>query len=225
MNNRCWPRPRKAVQRKRSTLGCDEDDPRHGLDDDGRHRRVARTCRVCPGRFCRFFSYPALVVIVMATVAMAVAALFTEGNRSSGEREDRSNRRIFPLLALITVLAAWLPAWSDRHENLTLDHESMRWVGGLYIVGGAMRMWPVFVLGKRFSGLVTIQPGHTLVTTGIYRYIRHPRRTIVDAQLSRASRAQSASISESAKTSMPCSRSSAAVTPAPARRCPVKLPS
>ena len=35
-------------------------------------------------------------------------------------------------------------------------------------------LWPVFVLGRRFSGLVAIQSGHTLVTTGIYRVIRHP---------------------------------------------------
>ena len=32
----------------------------------------------------------------------------------------------------------------------------------------------MFVLGHRFSGLVAIQPGHELLTTGIYRVIRHP---------------------------------------------------
>jgi protein-S-isoprenylcysteine O-methyltransferase Ste14 len=30
------------------------------------------------------------------------------------------------------------------------------------------------VLGNRFSGLVAIQPGHTLVTTGVYRVVRNP---------------------------------------------------
>ena len=30
------------------------------------------------------------------------------------------------------------------------------------------------MLGHRFSGLVAIQPGHALVTTGIYSVIRHP---------------------------------------------------
>jgi len=40
--------------------------------------------------------------------------------------------------------------------------------------GGALRLWPVFVLGRRFSGLVAIQPGHTLVTSGIYRVVRNP---------------------------------------------------
>jgi protein-S-isoprenylcysteine O-methyltransferase Ste14 len=30
------------------------------------------------------------------------------------------------------------------------------------------------VLGHRFSGLVAIQPGHRLVTDGVYDVIRHP---------------------------------------------------
>jgi len=44
----------------------------------------------------------------------------------------------------------------------------------LFIVGGGLRLWPVFVLGHRFSGLVAIQPGHRLVTEGIYRHLRNP---------------------------------------------------
>ena len=44
----------------------------------------------------------------------------------------------------------------------------------LFAAGGVLRMWPVFVLGRRFSGLVVIQPDHTLVTTGIYSLIRNP---------------------------------------------------
>jgi len=57
----------------------------------------------------------------------------------------------------------------------TLDGDPTRWVGiFLYAAGGALRLWPVFVLGNRFSGLVAIQPGHTLKTDGVYRYIRNP---------------------------------------------------
>ena len=44
----------------------------------------------------------------------------------------------------------------------------------LFAAGGALRIWPVFVLGHRFSGLVAIQPGHRLVTSGVYGVIRHP---------------------------------------------------
>jgi protein-S-isoprenylcysteine O-methyltransferase Ste14 len=37
-----------------------------------------------------------------------------------------------------------------------------------------LRLWPVVVLGSRFSGLVAIQPNHRLVTGGLYGVIRHP---------------------------------------------------
>ena len=57
----------------------------------------------------------------------------------------------------------------------TFDGDSIRWIGvALFAAGGALRIWPVFVLGHRFSGLVAIQPGHRLVTTGLYGIIRHP---------------------------------------------------
>jgi protein-S-isoprenylcysteine O-methyltransferase Ste14 len=57
----------------------------------------------------------------------------------------------------------------------TLDGDAIRWLGvALFAAGGALRLWPVFVLGRRFSGLVAIQPGHTLVTHGVYSVIRHP---------------------------------------------------
>ena len=72
-------------------------------------------------------------------------------------------------------LLAYLPALTDRLDFWTFGGEAVRWIGVvLYIVGGVLRIWPVFVLGKRFSGLVAIQLGHTLVTDGIYRRIRNP---------------------------------------------------
>ena len=76
---------------------------------------------------------------------------------------------------MIGLLSAWLPAYTDRRELWTIDGDIVRWIGVvLYVGGGALRLWPVFVLGGRFSGLVAIQPGHTLVTEGIYRTIRNP---------------------------------------------------
>ncbi|MFJ2363601.1 methyltransferase family protein [Pseudomonas sp. NPDC087697] len=127
------------------------------------------------GGFAAFFSHPALVVIVLATLVMTGLALLTEGNLSSGEREDRANRWVLPVFGVIGLLSAFVPAYTDRVDFWTFGGEGIRWVGALlFIAGGALRMWPVFVLGKRFSGLVAIQPGHTLVTEGIYRTLRNP---------------------------------------------------
>ncbi|WP_176047636.1 isoprenylcysteine carboxylmethyltransferase family protein [Burkholderia sp. BCC1644] len=127
------------------------------------------------GGFNAFFSHPPLTVVVIATLVMAVAALFTEGNLSSGERENRDNRWVLAAFAVSGFLLAYLPALTDRLEVWTFGGDTVRWIGVvLFIAGGALRIWPVFVLGKRFSGLVAIQPGHTLVTDGIYRHIRNP---------------------------------------------------
>lgn len=127
------------------------------------------------GGFARFFSHGALVIVALATLAMAIASLFTEVNLSAGEREDRANRWVLPAFGVIGILSGFLPAYTDRIDFWTFGGEGTRWLGALlFIVGGALRMWPVFVLGRRFSGLVAIQPGHTLVTDGIYRTLRNP---------------------------------------------------
>ena len=127
------------------------------------------------GGLAAFFSHPARTVLAVASIVMASAAFFSDANLSSGEREDRSNRWIFPPLLVIGFLSAFLPAYTERKGWWLLDGDAVRWVGVfLYVAGGALRIWPVFVLGRRFSGLVAIQPGHELVTDGPYRFIRHP---------------------------------------------------
>jgi protein-S-isoprenylcysteine O-methyltransferase Ste14 len=76
---------------------------------------------------------------------------------------------------MIGLLDAYLPAYTDRKEFWIIDGDAIRWLGVvLFAGGGVLRIWPVFVLGHRFSGLVAIQPAHTLVTSGIYGVIRHP---------------------------------------------------
>ena len=127
------------------------------------------------GGVSAFFAHPALAAVAIATLVMTVVGLLTRANLSTGEREDRSNRWVLAALAVLGVLAAYLPALTDRLDVWTLDGDAVRWTGVvLYVLGGALRMWPVFVLGYRFSGLVAIQPGHTLVTTGLYSVVRNP---------------------------------------------------
>jgi protein-S-isoprenylcysteine O-methyltransferase Ste14 len=122
-----------------------------------------------------YFSHPPLIALAIGTFALAGAALFAGGNLSPGEREDRGNRWVIVAFGLLGLLAGYLPAYADRNEWWTIDGDAVRWLGVvLFLAGGALRLWPVFVLGRRFSGLVAIQPGHTLVTSGIYGVIRHP---------------------------------------------------
>ena len=127
------------------------------------------------GGWSAFFSHPALVALAIVTILLTAIALLSEGNLSPGEREDRGNRWVFIVFGLISILIAYLPAYTDRKGIFVLDGDAMRWLGiVLFTAGGALRLWPVFVLGRRFSGLVAIQPDHQLVTSGIYSRIRNP---------------------------------------------------
>jgi protein-S-isoprenylcysteine O-methyltransferase Ste14 len=122
-----------------------------------------------------FFSHRALIALTLVVSLMAGVSLFAGGNLSPGEREDRGNRWVLAAFGLIGLLISYLPAYTDRKEFWTLDGDTIRWVGVvLFVAGGALRLWPVWVLGRRFSGLVAIQPGHTLVTSGVYGVTRHP---------------------------------------------------
>jgi protein-S-isoprenylcysteine O-methyltransferase Ste14 len=127
------------------------------------------------GGFTPFFSHPPLVALAFATAVLVIVAYFAGGNVSSGVREDRGNRWVVLGFTVIGLLLGFVPAYTDRLNFWTIDGDTTRWFGiAIYLIGGAIRLWPVFVLGHRFSGLVAIQRDHTLVTNGIYRVIRHP---------------------------------------------------
>jgi protein-S-isoprenylcysteine O-methyltransferase Ste14 len=122
-----------------------------------------------------FMSSPPLLALVIITLAFTVLSMFSEGNISSGEHEDRSNRWVILAIVALGFVTAFVAPYTDRIGFLTIDGDATRWLGiAILFVGSIVRIAPVFVLGRRFSGLVAIQPGHRLVTTGLYRVIRHP---------------------------------------------------
>jgi protein-S-isoprenylcysteine O-methyltransferase Ste14 len=127
------------------------------------------------GGFAAFFCRPAFIVLTIVLAALAVAGVFAGGNLSAGVREDRDNRWVLIFFFSTGIALGYVPAVTDRLDVWTIDDNHVRWLGVvMFGLGGVLRLWPVYVLGDRFSGLVAIQPGHTLVTTGIYSNIRNP---------------------------------------------------
>ncbi len=127
------------------------------------------------GGFTAFFSHPPLIALTVLLFGFALVALFAGGNLSSGVREDRSNRWVLWVISVLGLAGGYVPAWCDSHGVWVLDGDAVRWAGVLIVaIGATLRIAPVFVLGNRFSGLAAIQPGHALVTSGLYGTIRHP---------------------------------------------------
>jgi protein-S-isoprenylcysteine O-methyltransferase Ste14 len=127
------------------------------------------------GGVAEFFAHAPLVALTFVLGVLVIGSLFAGGNLSPGVEEDRDNRWVIAAFVLVGVLDGFLPAWADRNEFWIIDGETIRWIGVvLFAAGGVLRIWPVHVLGNRFSGLVAIQPDHTLETRGIYCFIRNP---------------------------------------------------
>jgi protein-S-isoprenylcysteine O-methyltransferase Ste14 len=121
-------------------------------------------------------AHPPLIVLALVLLALMIAGLFAPGGSlSQGMQEDRSNRWVLLAFFALGIIGGYVPAYTDRIDFWVVDGDASRWSGvALFAAGGALRLWPVYVLRNRFSGLVAIQPDHRLETSGIYGFIRHP---------------------------------------------------
>jgi protein-S-isoprenylcysteine O-methyltransferase Ste14 len=88
--------------------------------------------------------------------------------------------RLFGLLAW-AVLAAYLmnPAWVSGTSLLLPDW--MRWTGAaiVLILVPSLLLWTFRSLGKNLTDTVVTRREHTLVTSGPYRWVRHPFYIVV----------------------------------------------
>jgi protein-S-isoprenylcysteine O-methyltransferase Ste14 len=89
------------------------------------------------------------------------------------EREDR----VFVVLAsLIFSLALLVSFWEFvAVQGLIFRLSALSVLGFiLFVVGVAIRLAGKRALGKYYSYGLRVLPDHKLVTSGIYRYVRHP---------------------------------------------------
>ena len=99
-------------------------------------------------------------------------------NLSKGEENKRVRRQSVVLLVLAPLLFGmlfFLPFADRRSIGVMMAGQGLRWLGLLlYGLGLALMSWARNLLGRMYSGEVTIQKSHQLIKTGPYRYIRHP---------------------------------------------------
>jgi protein-S-isoprenylcysteine O-methyltransferase Ste14 len=102
------------------------------------------------GGFGLFFPDPARSALIAILFALSAAALFTDAGLRPGVREDRANRWVLGVFALIGLRSAWLPAYTERKGVWISDGDGARWTGVvLFAAGGVLRMWPVKNHGHR----------------------------------------------------------------------------
>src|SRR4029453_18313714 len=66
------------------------------------------------GGWTAFVAHPARVALAVVLAVLAGVALCANGNLSRALREDRGDRWVIGALTLLGLLAAYLPAYTDR---------------------------------------------------------------------------------------------------------------
>ncbi len=89
-----------------------------------------------------------------------------------GAARDRATRVLIAVTLGATIaLAAATASWATA-----LRIAGPYRVAGLIVmwVGLAIRFWAIAALGRAFRTTVEVDPGQTVVSTGPYRWVRHP---------------------------------------------------
>ncbi|MBY8889165.1 isoprenylcysteine carboxylmethyltransferase family protein [Streptomyces sp. PTM05] len=94
-----------------------------------------------------------------------------------GTEGDRGTRRFSGALLMAAVVGAWvLSAVAGRHSPLRVPGLEAAGVVVLF-AGVVTRVWAVATLGRSFRTTVEVDVGQAVVTSGPYRWVRHPSYT------------------------------------------------
>ncbi len=114
-----------------------------------------------------------LVVFGFVRIPFEVRALRLSSRTSVREPTERV---LFAMAALGLWLVPLSYAFFDFLEGADRTFvPALAWIGAaLYLAGQAVLYRAHTALGRNFSGRLVIRDDHTLVTRGIYAYVRHP---------------------------------------------------
>jgi protein-S-isoprenylcysteine O-methyltransferase Ste14 len=127
-------------------------------------------------------SNPVLAWIFGITILIWV---MSEMSRMFFRRPDREARRADRLSALVLNVCIWggilfADIAAFRFTQFAMGgNRILLFAAGiaLMLAGMAFRWYSIRVLGRFFTAVVAIQPGHEIVEAGPYRWLRHPSYT------------------------------------------------
>ena len=123
-----------------------------------------------------------LVLIIGSLLLFPIGIYYRLKSQATGEKLDRRQEGLWILFTLRPVgvlgmlgLIAYMvnPSWMGW-SSLPLP-DWLRWIGvGLGVLAGGLLVWTFHNLGTNLTDTVVTRRKHTLVTSGPYRWVRHP---------------------------------------------------
>lgn len=111
---------------------------------------------------------------VLCTIGGGISGVFGFNLRTGANEVKRQRWMVWGTAAFFFLYLACCALCRKIHFG---DLESHWWrAAGLLVfaIGYSIRIWAIAALGAFHSGFVTIQPEHTIVRAGPYRWLRHP---------------------------------------------------
>jgi protein-S-isoprenylcysteine O-methyltransferase Ste14 len=126
-----------------------------------------------------FFAHTAWAAIFFASfVGFNVASAWAfrrERNMARGETRDRGSRALIFVLGPIGMLIAFAAPPLAPGARMDLPPAPLFFTGiAMMWAGTALYPWAATTLGAFFRTEVQLLDGHRLVTSGLYRFVRHP---------------------------------------------------
>ena len=119
--------------------------------------------------------YVAVKWIWIVFIVFWVLAAFVQ--KRNARRQTFGSRAIQVSIILLVLMPFFV---ESRHVGLLYRHLypnllAVQYFGVLLLLlGFGFAVWARFVLGRNWSGMVTVKEDHTLITRGPYAWVRHP---------------------------------------------------
>ena len=128
-----------------------------------------------------------LILIAGALTVFPIMVYHRVKAHATGEKLDRWQEGPFILFTLRPIgLAVMAGLFTYMVNPARMSWSSMplpiwmRWTGvGIGVAGSALLVWTLRNLGRNLTDTVVTRRHHTLVTTGPYRWVRHPFYDVV----------------------------------------------
>lgn len=120
---------------------------------------------------------PSITILSWALLVSEIALVFTKRSKTRTDGKDRFTLPLLWTVIGVSILAGFFLRAAFPQGRLS--HPQPFYVIGLllFLLGLIVRWIAIIHLGRFFTVNVAIADDHQLITTGPYRYVRHPSYT------------------------------------------------